>query len=117
MILNIKHTANWEYIKQQKQKRINENNSQENKKRIAHTYKVGDKILLNRGTKNKYESPYAGPYTILKVYDNGTVQLQMNSITDVVNIRRVMPFKDSTDHDHGGECNMRIAKSKRKLNK
>ncbi len=114
MILNIKHTANWEYIRQQKQKKINENNTRENEKRIPHTYTVGDKVLLQRGTENKYESPYEGPYTILKVNDNGTVQLQMKSISDTVNIRRIIPFKDSTDHNHGGECNMRIAKVARK---
>ena len=28
---------------------------------------VGDKVLIKRGTENKYESPYEGPYTIQKV--------------------------------------------------
>ena len=40
MIFNIKHTANWEYIRQRKQKIINQNNERENSKRHAHTYKV-----------------------------------------------------------------------------
>jgi hypothetical protein len=25
---------------------------------------VGDKVLIRRGTENKYEAPYEGPYTI-----------------------------------------------------
>ena len=61
MIFNIKHTANWEYIRQRKQKIINKNNERENSKRQAHTYQVGDKVLLKRGTENKYEAPYKGP--------------------------------------------------------
>ena len=37
----------------------NKNNLAENAKRIPHRYKVGDKVLLRRGTENKYEMPYA----------------------------------------------------------
>jgi hypothetical protein len=113
MILNIKHEANWEYIKQQKQKLINKNNERENKNRVPHQYQIGDKVLLNRGTENKYEIPYEGPYTVLEVNDNGTVRLQMKSVSDIVNIRRIVPFKDATDPNHGGECNMQTAKKKR----
>ena len=46
MILNIIHRANWEYIRQRKQERINKNNERENKKRIPHNYQVGDLVLL-----------------------------------------------------------------------
>jgi hypothetical protein len=55
MIFNIQHTANWEYIKQRKQSIIDLNNKRENSKRQQHVYRVGDKVLLNRGTENKYE--------------------------------------------------------------
>ena len=106
MILNIKHTANWEYIKQQKQRLINKNNERENSKRVPHQYKAGDKALLKKGTEFKYESPYEGPYPILQVNDNGTVRLKMRSITDTVNIRRLTPYNDPNTLDHGGECNM-----------
>ena len=46
MIFNIKHTANWEYIRQRKQDLINKNNKRENAGRILHEYKVGEKVLL-----------------------------------------------------------------------
>jgi len=75
MILNIKHTANWDYIRQRKQKIINKNNQRENSKRVEHHYQEGDKVLLRRGTENKQEQPYTGPHTILTVADNGTVRL------------------------------------------
>ena len=43
-ILNIKHVANWEQIRQRKQLRINHNNKRENMRRNNHQYKVGDKF-------------------------------------------------------------------------
>ena len=47
-ILNIKHVADWEHIRQCKQSQINHNNKRENMCRNNHKYKVGDKILVNR---------------------------------------------------------------------
>ena len=46
MIFNVKHTANWEYIKQRKHTIINKSNVKENSKRICHKYNIGDKVLL-----------------------------------------------------------------------
>ena len=115
MIFNIQHTANWEYIKQRKQQIIHKNNKRENAGRIEHTYKVGDKVLLRRGTENKYEAPYAGPYTILKVNNNGTVRLMVKSVEDSYNLRRLEPYHSATDPDHGGVCNMRNSRKRRRI--
>ena len=92
MIFNTKHVANWKLIKERKQKMIDYNNARENKKRIAHTYHVNDKVLLKNHRASKYESSYLGPYAITKVNDNGTVQLQMEHVLDTVNIRRLKPY-------------------------
>jgi transposase InsO family protein len=113
MILNVKHEANWEYIRERKQKIIAKNNKAENAKRIPHQYKVGDKVLLRRGTENKYETPYKGLYTILKVNDNGTIRMQVNNVEDTYNIRRLTPYLGTEDIVHGGECSMRTARNKR----
>jgi hypothetical protein len=113
MILNIQHTANWEYIKQRKQALIRKNNQRENAKRIAHTYSIGDQVMLKRGTENKYEQPYTGPHTILEVFMNGTVRLQKGAVIETVNIRRLVPYKPPSS-THGGECNMRLSKKKRR---
>ena len=113
-IFNIKHTANWEYIRKRKQNLINKNNKRENAGRVLHEYKVGEKVLLKRGNENKYESPYQGPFEILKVNDNGTVRLTVNSVTDTYNIRRLVPYVSENGANHGGECNMRISKKRRK---
>jgi len=114
MIFNIKHTANWEYIKQRKQALIDKNNTRENAGRIHHVYQVGDKVLLKRGTENKYESPYQGPFEILQVNDNGTVRFMVKSVVDTYNIRRLVPYHSETDINHGGECNMRLSRKRRK---
>ena len=42
---------------------------------------------------------------MLEVYDNGTMKIQKGAITDTINIRRVTPFHESHDQDHGGACN------------
>ena len=117
MVLNIQHEANWEYIRARKQELINKNNKRENSKRVEHEYKLGDLVLLRRGTENKYERPYNGPYEILKVYDNGTVRLKVKNVVDTYNIRRLTPYITSDTIDHGGECNMRTSRKRRKTNK
>jgi len=116
MIFDIKHTANWEYIRARKQQLINKNNERENSKRIEYEYQVGDKVLLRTGTENKYEQPYSGPHPILKINNNGTVRIQKGAVTETVNIRRITPYMDSDSFDQRGGCNMRQARKKRKLN-
>jgi hypothetical protein len=88
MIFNIQHTANWEYIGGRKQRLIQKNNKNENKSRVEHTYHANDKVMLHKGTENKYEAPFRRPYKILKVNTNGTVCLRVCSVTDAVDIRR-----------------------------
>ena len=107
MILNVKHIANWEVIREQKQRLINKNNQRENAKRTPYTYTVGQQVLLKRGTENKYEAPFKGPYRIIAVNNNGTVQLRIGALTDTHNIRRLMPFHEAPQSHHGGVCNMR----------
>ena len=114
MILNIKHEANWEYIRSRKQNLIFKNNKAENAKRTPHTYMVGDKVLLRRGTENKYETPYQGPYTITKVNENGTVRMIIKNVEDTINIRRLTPYHSTENITHGEECSMRTSRIRRR---
>ena len=94
-MLNTKFIADWQLIKQHKQKEINKNNAQENQKRIPHEYNVGDKISIKKGNKRKYgEDPYEGPYEIIKVNTNGTIRYQKGVMTDTINIRNVHPYHE-----------------------
>ena len=106
MIFNIQHVASWEYIRQNKQKRIEKDNKAENAKRNVHIYKEGDPVLLGRGTENKYDAPYKGPFNILKVNDNGTVCLGVGVVNDNYNIRRLTPYTRSNVLNHEGKCSM-----------
>ena len=75
-ILNIKHVANWEHVRQRKQLRINHNNKRENMQRNNQQYKVGDKILVKRKKNSKYQLYFMGPFPITKINDNGTVRFK-----------------------------------------
>ena len=110
MILDIEHVANWEYIRQRKQEIINKNNSRENSKRKPHKYKVGDSILLAKGTENKYEQPNSGPHQVLQVFNNGTIEIQKGAVTKTVNILRVTPFNDHKSFNQRDECNRQRSK-------
>jgi hypothetical protein len=85
------------------------NNKAENAKRIRHTYNIGDKVLLNRGTENKYETLYKGPFTITQVNENGTVQMMLKNVEDTINIGQLTPYLGTDNIPHGGECSMRNA--------
>ena len=54
-ILNIKHVADWEHIRQHKKLQINHNNKRENMRRNNHQYNVGDKFLVKRKKNSKHE--------------------------------------------------------------
>ena len=94
-ILNIKHEANWKFIRERKQKLIDENNKKENSRRIPHSYQVGDKVLYRADPSAKFGSDaYEGPYDVVKVNDNGTVRMRKGAVTDTVNIRNIHPYHE-----------------------
>ena len=98
-ILNTKFLADWNYIRQRKQNIIDENNRKENAKRIAHTYQVGDKVLVKQHNQTKYGGPeYDGPYPISAVNANGTVRVRKTNYYDIVNIRNIKPYTDRTEY-------------------
>ena len=106
MIFNISHVANWELICQNKQKLIDRNNKLEKAKQVEHVYNKCNLVPLRRGTENKYEALYKGPYSILHVNDNGTVHLKVGAVEDTYNVQRLTPYIQAAASDHGGECNM-----------
>ena len=97
--LNIGFKADWEFIKERKQKRITANNVRENKSRREHTHRVGDKVMIDKNPNRKHGSDrWSGPHTITKVNDNGTIQLEKGApnggaVQETWNIRNVDPCK------------------------
>ncbi len=103
MILPIKFKADWERIRQRRQQTMEKNNERENKSRINHEYKKGDKVLLSTpGIVPKLSAPRTRPHEVLGVYPNGTVLLRRGVVRERVNIRRLTPFFEDTS---SGEAN------------
>jgi hypothetical protein len=98
-MLNVNFEANWQYLKERKQKLIHHNNKRENDKRIPHEYNVGDQVLVLQEPNRKHGADrYKGPYSITNVYDNGTVQLMQNTpaggvVAQTWNVRQLTPYK------------------------
>ena len=94
-IFNIPFKANWDFIKQRKQEIINKNNKKENSKRLDYEYKIGQKILVETYSKTKFgQAEYVGPYPIVTINNNGTLRYKKGLITDVVNLRKAVPYEE-----------------------
>ena len=99
-ILNVSFEANWQYIKERKQKLILQNNARENASRVLHEYSVGDRVMVRRNPHRKHGTDrQQGPYTVTRVNDNGTLRLtkvtaQGGAVSQTWNVRNVDPCKD-----------------------
>ena len=93
MVLPIKYVTDWERLRQVRQKQINRDNARENRNRIAHTYKTGDKVLVDESRMTpKLDAPRTGPYLIKKIWSNGTITVEKDNISERMNIRRITPY-------------------------
>jgi hypothetical protein len=100
MVLPIKFVADWGEIEQQRQNEIARNNKRENASRINHTYKVGDKVLLNKPVNHlrKLEAPGTGPHAVTAVYTHGILRIPKCNVNERMNIRRLFPYFEQADH-------------------
>jgi hypothetical protein len=75
-ILNVSCEANWQYIKERKQRLIVQNNKCKNATHIPHQYNVGDRVMVRLHPNRKQGTDQSkGPFTVTQVYDTGTVKL------------------------------------------
>ena len=96
-MLNVSFEADWQYIKERKQKLILQNNKKENAKRIPHTHDVGDQALMRQQNNRKHgDDEHVGPFRLTAVKDNGTVTLKKDGESGAVyetwNIRQLEPY-------------------------
>ena len=96
MIIPIQHKVDWELICQLKQAQINKYNTRKNEQRVEDNYKVRDKVMLNKHTKYKYETPYMDPFVITRCWTNGTVSLKMGVREIRHDICGIIPYKSDT---------------------
>ena len=94
-ILNTKFEANWQMIRQQKQTRINQNNTAENAKRKPYDYSIGQKVMVLQDPSRKFgTNAYNGPYEITSINNNGTVRLRIGPVLRTFNIRNIHPYHE-----------------------
>ena len=98
-LLNVSFEADWQYIKERKQRLIIQNNKRENATRIPHVYSPGDRVMVRLNPNRKHGSDrYDGPFTITDVNDNGTVRLSKaangGAVYQTWNIRNLDPCRD-----------------------
>jgi len=75
-MLNASFQADWQFIKERKQRLIIQNNKCENAKRKPHKYNVGDAVVVKAVAGRKYGSnPYLNPMRITQVNDNSSAKL------------------------------------------
>jgi hypothetical protein len=89
--------VDWTTINKERQKLLTASNEKENQSRVPKQYLPGDQILVvldadERRSKPKMSAPTKGPFTITRVYTNGTVDINRGNITETINIRRIKPF-------------------------
>jgi len=97
-MLNATFQADWQFIRERKQRLIIQNNKRQNAKRKPHAYNVGDVVAIKAGKGRKHGSnPYLDPMRITQVYDNGTVKLVKvadnngGAVSQTWNIRNIEP--------------------------
>ena len=97
-LLNVSFQADWELIRQRKQRMINLNNARENSKRVVYNYTVGQQVDVRLDPNRKHgEDHFKGPYTVSQINDNGTVKLTRattnGAVSQTWNIRNIEPRK------------------------
>ena len=96
---NVGFKADWQYIKDRKQKLILQNNKRENATRLPHAYQVGDLVKVRQDPNRKHgQDQYTGPLRIERLYDNGTVKLRQDTahggaVYQTWNLRNISPYK------------------------
>jgi hypothetical protein len=92
MLFNVTHLVDWKSISRKKQHQVDADNKRENKGRISHDYQPGQYVyIIPEGVDRKYEWEHEGPFRIVAVHTNGTVDIQDGVVTERINIRRLTP--------------------------
>jgi hypothetical protein len=101
MLFDIPFIADWQKIGERRQKLTDLKNTRENKGRIEHDYKVGQKVLLRKeGILRNAESIWhKRPRLITTVHTNGTITVQCGNKLERMNIQRVKPFEEDIDNE------------------
>ena len=94
MMMNIPLIANLYSIQQRRQQLIDEKLRRTNARRIQHNYSIGNRVMVVEYDPTKLDAKKRGPFTIVRVFTNGTVRLQIAAhVQETLNIRKIWPYK------------------------
>ena len=96
-MVGTQHIANWRVIADRKQFIARRNNERENKGRLEYHYRVGDLVLVDQKHR-KLDAPYEGPFPIVNMYSNGSVEIQKGNNLLKRNTRQLHPFRRRRMH-------------------
>jgi hypothetical protein len=89
--------VDWEAINRERQRLVTVSNQRESRGRITKQYSPGDQVLIvmdadERRGHPKMKAPTKGPYPVIKVHTNGTVQINCGNVSETIHIRRLKPY-------------------------
>jgi len=97
-MLNATFQADWQFIRERKQKLVIQNNKRENAKRKPHVCNEGDVAVVKAGKgRNHGSNPHLDPMRISQACDNGTIKLVKvadnngGAVSQTWNIRNIEP--------------------------
>ena len=94
MIMDVPLIANLAVIRDGRQQMIDENLIKQNKKRIEHHFRVGDRVEQIVWNKTKLSNRSDGPFQVLATHCNGTITIQRTpTVTDTQSTRWFAPYK------------------------
>ena len=81
-------------IRNQRQQLIDSNLMQHNRKRHNYHYQIRDLIMVKVYDPTKMQEKLHGPYPIITIRTNGTVQTQRaTNVLEMFNIWKLVPYK------------------------
>ena len=94
MFIDVPLIADLETIRNRRQALVDENLRRQNMKRREHTYAIGQLVYMKTYDPTKMEEKLHGPYPILQVYTNGTVDIhRAANVKDRVHLRKIVPYR------------------------
>lgn len=94
MFLDLPIVADLLTIRDKRQVLIDENLRRQNQKRREWTYAVGQEVLIKAVKPRKLEPKAHGPYTVVQVYTNGTLDVRRGPhVVERLNLRRLLPYR------------------------
>ena len=103
MTMNVSLIASPYSIKQRRQQLIDENLQRTNDRRIQHNYAIGDRVMVVEYDPTKLDAKKRAPFTIVNVFNNGTVRLQIAAhVQEAFNIKNYGCTEETNYQDSNG---------------